>query len=148
MFPALFVVHSSPAQLKDLLVFRLNGFASRHSLLSFFLTAAGMTTSQKYQNPKLAGTSPVQSRISACCVVYLITIIECHIMCSLSTPAGHSDTEWLTPALSEKFQSRFGWRPNTADSGDMGLGTSEGENAESVQILSTWLSENSSAPSS
>ncbi|XP_059364294.1 centrosomal protein of 85 kDa-like isoform X1 [Carassius carassius] len=51
-----------------------------------------MTTSQKYQNPKLAGCS---------------------------------DTEWLTPAVSEKFQSRFGWRPNTVDSGDTGLGTSD-----------------------
>ncbi|KAI2654999.1 centrosomal of 85 kDa-like isoform X1 [Labeo rohita] len=51
-----------------------------------------MTTSQKYQNHKLAG---------------------------------HSDTEWLTPAVSEKFQSRFGWRPSTADSGDTGLGTSD-----------------------
>uniref|UniRef100_A0A672MEN9 Centrosomal protein 85 n=1 Tax=Sinocyclocheilus grahami TaxID=75366 RepID=A0A672MEN9_SINGR len=52
-----------------------------------------MTTSQKYQNPKLG--------------------------------VGHSDTEWLTPAVSEKFQSRFGWRPSTADSGDTGLGTSD-----------------------
>ncbi|XP_073702905.1 centrosomal protein of 85 kDa isoform X2 [Garra rufa] len=39
--------------------------------------------------------------------------------------AGHSDTEWLTPAVSEKFQSRFGWRHSTADSGDTGLGTSD-----------------------
>ncbi|XP_016136931.1 centrosomal protein of 85 kDa-like isoform X4 [Sinocyclocheilus grahami] len=38
---------------------------------------------------------------------------------------GHSDTEWLTPAVSEKFQSRFGWRLSTADSGDTGLGTSD-----------------------
>uniref|UniRef100_A0A8C2PXK6 Centrosomal protein 85 n=1 Tax=Cyprinus carpio TaxID=7962 RepID=A0A8C2PXK6_CYPCA len=59
------------------------------------------------------------------CVIFSKDPFKCHIMCSLSTPAGHSDTEWLTPALSEKFQSRFGWRPNTADSGDTGLGTSE-----------------------
>ncbi|KAL1259878.1 hypothetical protein QQF64_010455, partial [Cirrhinus molitorella] len=51
-----------------------------------------MTTSQKYQSPKLTG---------------------------------HSDMEWLTPAVSEKFQSRFGWRPSTADSGDTGLSTSD-----------------------
>ncbi|XP_043116641.1 centrosomal protein of 85 kDa isoform X1 [Puntigrus tetrazona] len=38
---------------------------------------------------------------------------------------GHSDTEWLTPAVSEKFQSRFGWRPNTLDGGDTGLGNSD-----------------------
>lgn len=31
--------------------------------------------------------------------------------------------EWATPAVSEKFQSRFGWRPSKVDSGDMGLGT-------------------------
>uniref|UniRef100_A0A673JT83 Centrosomal protein of 85 kDa-like n=1 Tax=Sinocyclocheilus rhinocerous TaxID=307959 RepID=A0A673JT83_9TELE len=57
--------------------------------------------------------------------MYLITIIECRIMCSLCVPVGHSDTEWLTPAVSEKFQSRFGWRLSTADSGDTGLGTSD-----------------------
>ncbi|XP_051575762.1 centrosomal protein of 85 kDa-like isoform X2 [Myxocyprinus asiaticus] len=51
-----------------------------------------MTTSQKYQNPKVS--------------------------------AGHSDTEWLTPAVSENFQSRFGWRSSAADSGDTGLGAS------------------------
>uniref|UniRef100_A0A672KNP0 Centrosomal protein 85 n=1 Tax=Sinocyclocheilus grahami TaxID=75366 RepID=A0A672KNP0_SINGR len=57
--------------------------------------------------------------------MYLITIIECRIMRSLCVPVGHSDTEWLTPAVSEKFQSRFGWRLSTADSGDTGLGTSD-----------------------
>uniref|UniRef100_A0A671LVF4 Centrosomal protein of 85 kDa-like n=1 Tax=Sinocyclocheilus anshuiensis TaxID=1608454 RepID=A0A671LVF4_9TELE len=45
--------------------------------------------------------------------------------CVHCAPVGHSDTEWLTPAVSEKFQSRFGWRPSTADSGDTGLGTSD-----------------------
>nr|XP_055067968.1 centrosomal protein of 85 kDa [Misgurnus anguillicaudatus] len=39
--------------------------------------------------------------------------------------AGNTDKEWLTPAVSEKFQSRFGWRPGTADSGDTGLGNSD-----------------------
>uniref|UniRef100_A0A8C2ASS8 Centrosomal protein 85 n=1 Tax=Cyprinus carpio TaxID=7962 RepID=A0A8C2ASS8_CYPCA len=43
--------------------------------------------------------------------------------CVHCAPVGHSDTEWLTPAVSEKFQSRFGWRPSTEDSGDTGLGT-------------------------
>lgn len=41
--------------------------------------------------------------------------------------------------MSEKFQSRFGWRPSTEDSGDTGLGTSdhtEGEKSESVQTSS------------
>uniref|UniRef100_A0A8C1A4S1 Centrosomal protein 85 n=1 Tax=Cyprinus carpio carpio TaxID=630221 RepID=A0A8C1A4S1_CYPCA len=45
--------------------------------------------------------------------------------CVHCAPVGHSDTEWLTPAVSEKFQSRFGWRPSTEDSGDTGLGTSD-----------------------
>uniref|UniRef100_A0A673KR40 Centrosomal protein of 85 kDa-like n=1 Tax=Sinocyclocheilus rhinocerous TaxID=307959 RepID=A0A673KR40_9TELE len=45
--------------------------------------------------------------------------------CVHCAPVGHSDTEWLTPAVSEKFQSHFGWRPSTADSGDTGLGTSD-----------------------
>lgn len=39
--------------------------------------------------------------------------------------SGHSGTEWLTPAVSEKFQSGFAWRKNTADIGDTGLGTSD-----------------------
>lgn len=38
--------------------------------------------------------------------------------------------EWQTPAVSEKFQSRFGRRPGTADSGDTGLGTSASESTE------------------
>uniref|UniRef100_A0A3Q1EA10 Centrosomal protein 85 n=1 Tax=Acanthochromis polyacanthus TaxID=80966 RepID=A0A3Q1EA10_9TELE len=40
-----------------------------------------------------------------------------------SKPA-FADMEWQTPAVSEKFQSRFGHRPGTSDSGDTGLGTS------------------------
>ncbi|XP_051999491.1 centrosomal protein of 85 kDa [Xyrauchen texanus] len=39
--------------------------------------------------------------------------------------AGHSDTEWLTPAVSEKFQSRLGWRSGTGENGNMGLGASD-----------------------
>lgn len=38
--------------------------------------------------------------------------------------------EWQTPAVSEKFQSRFGRRPGTLDSGDTGLGTSASDSAE------------------
>lgn len=38
--------------------------------------------------------------------------------------------EWQTPAVSEKFQSRFGRRPGTADSGDTGLGTSASDSTE------------------
>ncbi|KAM9309435.1 centrosomal protein of 85 kDa [Pholidichthys leucotaenia] len=40
------------------------------------------------------------------------------------------DMEWQTPAVSEKFQSRFGRRPGTSDSGDTGLGTSASDSAE------------------
>lgn len=38
--------------------------------------------------------------------------------------------EWQTPAVSEKFQSRFGRRPGTADSGDTGLGTLASDSTE------------------
>lgn len=38
--------------------------------------------------------------------------------------------EWQTPAVSEKFQSRFGRRPGTLDSGDAGLGTSASDSTE------------------
>lgn len=41
-----------------------------------------------------------------------------------------ADMEWRTPAVSEKFQSRFGRRPGTADSGDTGLGTSASDSTE------------------
>lgn len=41
-----------------------------------------------------------------------------------------ADMEWQTPAVSEKFQSRFGRRPGTSDSGDTGLGTSASDSAE------------------
>ncbi|XP_076016795.1 centrosomal protein of 85 kDa [Genypterus blacodes] len=44
--------------------------------------------------------------------------------------AGFADMEWQTPAVSEKFQSRFGRRPGTADSGDTGLGTSASDSTE------------------
>ncbi|XP_078109461.1 centrosomal protein of 85 kDa isoform X1 [Sander vitreus] len=41
-----------------------------------------------------------------------------------------ADMEWQTPAVSEKFQSRFGCRPGTSDSGDTGLGTSASDSTE------------------
>ncbi|XP_028984108.1 centrosomal protein of 85 kDa isoform X2 [Betta splendens] len=48
-----------------------------------------------------------------------------------SKPASRfADMEWQTPAVSEKFQSRFGRRPGTSDSGDTGLGTSASDSAE------------------
>ncbi|XP_075965312.1 centrosomal protein of 85 kDa [Anarhichas minor] len=48
-----------------------------------------------------------------------------------SKPAARfADMEWQTPAVSEKFQSRFGHRPGTADSGDTGLGTSASDSTE------------------
>ncbi|XP_054477134.1 centrosomal protein of 85 kDa [Anoplopoma fimbria] len=48
-----------------------------------------------------------------------------------SKPAARfADMEWQTPAVSEKFQSRFGRRPGTADSGDTGLGTSASDSTE------------------
>ncbi|KAM9724079.1 centrosomal protein of 85 kDa isoform 1-T1 [Menidia menidia] len=48
-----------------------------------------------------------------------------------SNPAARfADMEWQTPAVSEKFQSRFGRRPGTSDSGDTGLGTSASDSTE------------------
>ncbi|XP_058504052.1 centrosomal protein of 85 kDa isoform X1 [Solea solea] len=44
--------------------------------------------------------------------------------------ARFADMEWQTPAVSEKFQSRFGRRPGTSDSGDTGLGTSASDSTE------------------
>ncbi|XP_068612478.1 centrosomal protein of 85 kDa [Brachionichthys hirsutus] len=44
--------------------------------------------------------------------------------------ARFADMEWQTPAVSEKFQSRFGSRPGTSDSGDTGLGTSASDSTE------------------
>lgn len=59
----------------------------------------------------------------------------------LSAPLGHSDMEWATPAVSEKFQSRFGWRPSKVDSEDMGLGTfdhTEGGKCSEI-VMSIWF---------
>ncbi|XP_040900436.1 centrosomal protein of 85 kDa isoform X1 [Toxotes jaculatrix] len=48
-----------------------------------------------------------------------------------SKPAARfADMEWQTPAVSEKFHSRFGRRPGTSDSGDTGLGTSASDSTE------------------
>ncbi|XP_039974399.1 centrosomal protein of 85 kDa isoform X1 [Xiphias gladius] len=48
-----------------------------------------------------------------------------------SKPAARfADMEWQTPAVSEKFQSRFGRRPGTSDSGDTGLGTLASDSTE------------------
>lgn len=38
--------------------------------------------------------------------------------------------EFQTPAISEKFQSRFGWKPSRANHADTGLGTTVSDSAE------------------
>lgn len=48
--------------------------------------------------------------------------------------------EWQTPAVSEKYQSRFGCRPGTSDSGDTGIGTSVSDSTEGEDLLSVSLS--------
>ncbi|XP_030637860.1 centrosomal protein of 85 kDa [Chanos chanos] len=40
------------------------------------------------------------------------------------------EMEWRTPVVSEKFQSRFGWRPSTVDSGDTGICTNPSDSTE------------------
>lgn len=58
-----------------------------------------------------------------------------------SNPAAlFADMEWQTPAVSEKFQSRFARRPGTSDSGDTGIGTSVSDSTED-------FCSNSSSPS-
>lgn len=54
--------------------------------------------------------------------------------------ARFADMEWQTPAVSEKFQSRFGRRPGTADSGDTGLGTSVSDSTEGDPPPSPFVS--------
>ncbi|KAJ7985187.1 hypothetical protein DPEC_G00349470 [Dallia pectoralis] len=44
--------------------------------------------------------------------------------------AGFPDVEWQTPAVSEKFQSRFGRRPKTVASGDTGIGDDPPDSTE------------------
>ncbi|XP_014866000.1 PREDICTED: centrosomal protein of 85 kDa isoform X1 [Poecilia mexicana] len=46
------------------------------------------------------------------------------------SPGRFADMEWQTQAVSEKFQSRFGRRPGTSDSGDTGIGTSASDSME------------------
>uniref|UniRef100_A0A3B4CVG5 Centrosomal protein of 85 kDa-like CC4 coiled-coil domain-containing protein n=1 Tax=Pygocentrus nattereri TaxID=42514 RepID=A0A3B4CVG5_PYGNA len=57
-------------------------------------------------------------------------VIYCVIL--IGVVAGHSDMEFQTPAVLEKSQSRFGWRPNRADSADTGLGTTTSDSAEEL----------------
>ncbi|XP_053743055.1 centrosomal protein of 85 kDa isoform X1 [Synchiropus splendidus] len=55
-----------------------------------------------------------------------------------SKPAARfADMEWQTPAVSEKFQSRFGRRPGTSDSGDTGIGTSASDSTEDFRSSSS-----------
>lgn len=42
---------------------------------------------------------------------------------------GKSDVEFQTPAVSEKFQSRFGWKPQRAES-ETGPGSKTTDNME------------------
>ena len=43
--------------------------------------------------------------------------------------------EWQTPAVSEKFQSRFGRLPGKADSGDSGGGALTSDSTEGDALL-------------
>uniref|UniRef100_A0A3B1J750 Centrosomal protein 85 n=1 Tax=Astyanax mexicanus TaxID=7994 RepID=A0A3B1J750_ASTMX len=44
--------------------------------------------------------------------------------------------EFQMPAISEKFQSRFGWKPSRADHADTGLGTTVSDSAEELEVPS------------
>lgn len=61
---------------------------------------------------------------------YVLTLSFVVIVPLHKQTAQFADMEWQTPAVSEKFQSRFGRRPGTSDSGDTGLGTSASDSTE------------------
>lgn len=91
----------------------------------------GMTASHRYIEPQHAGTftqcsQNVNNRFAICWFTVLLPIV---LSCKFPF-AQFADMEWQTPAVSEKFQSRFGRRPGTADSGDTGLGTSASDSTE------------------
>lgn len=97
-----------------------------------------MTTSQRYINSKPAG------KLARCCHNALISVSiqrvliyssVAVVLCHKYTLARFADMEWQTPAVSEKFQSRFGRRPGTSDSGDTGLGTSASDSTEGDSCL-------------
>lgn len=62
----------------------------------------------------------------------MLVVLFTHVCVS----AGFPDMEWQTPAVSEKFQSRFGRRPGTADSGDTGLGVTPSDSTEGENVPS------------
>lgn len=113
----------------------------------------GMTTSQRYLESKPAGKwrpcSPVNGHLPVSFCVwhpsYGILCVHSDCIVFPKRAARFADMEWQTPAVSEKFQSRFGRRPGTADSGDTGLGTSVSDSTEgdrpSPQFVSagSWM---------
>uniref|UniRef100_A0A3B5MPY9 Centrosomal protein of 85 kDa-like CC4 coiled-coil domain-containing protein n=1 Tax=Xiphophorus couchianus TaxID=32473 RepID=A0A3B5MPY9_9TELE len=67
------------------------------------------------------------------CISLLRVDVTLRCLCvflSKHTLGRFADMEWQTAAVSEKYQSRFGRRPGTSDSGDTGIGTSASDSME------------------
>lgn len=100
----------------------------------------GMTTSQRFMDSKPAGKFRCMLWHSfiflvASCSVNISTVAN--VLLHKHTLAWLADMEWQTPAVSEKFQSRFGRRPGTSESGDTGLGTSASDSTEGEDLSSS-----------
>lgn len=52
------------------------------------------------------------------------------ISCFLCVTVGKPDVEFQTPAVSEKFQGRFGWRPRAESETDPGAKTTDSTEGE------------------
>uniref|UniRef100_A0A4W4FIA1 Centrosomal protein of 85 kDa-like CC4 coiled-coil domain-containing protein n=1 Tax=Electrophorus electricus TaxID=8005 RepID=A0A4W4FIA1_ELEEL len=77
----------------------------------------------------------VMIRVACFPVCYLTHVTtQC---CSLYGVLGHSDMEFQTPAVSEKFQSRFGWQLSRVDSVDADLGATASDSTEGEMNLSS-----------
>ena len=60
----------------------------------------------------------------------MLYVLSLSLSLTCTSSVGYKDMEWQTPAVSEKFQRRFGWRPSTADSGDTGFGATPSDYSE------------------
>lgn len=82
-------------------------------------------------NPLVSWHSAV--KMLTWCISLLRVDVTLRCLCaflSKHTLGRFADMEWQTAAVSEKYQSRFGRRPGTSDSGDTGIGTSASDSME------------------
>lgn len=102
-----------------------------------------MTTSQRYFESKPAGKlSHSCENMDVLCPLHVCWYWtpRCHrAFFSTNTLGRFADMEWQTPAVSEKYQSRFGRRPGTTDSVDTGIGTSASDSTEGDDFCCFFL---------